>query len=287
MPNLSHTRFIVVFVPMLLLTACAGVTRVPLDKDASSKLTNVESRIMIPADEIIVRAKASNISAAMGGGLIPALIDASVTKSRQTELEKIATPFYDKTDSIDFRTVFSDAFKANINDQKSLPAMNLSVSTRGFSKSALDEKKTKLSAGEGFMGMRIWYEFTSDLRSIIVAADTWLVTNDKADYKYKNTFVYLSKPVEEANPLGAWAQDNGKTLAETFAESAKQIAVMLKQDLEAPTNEILFASLAKQEKTKVVVPTYPLLGGDGYLLEQSDQRKTVRLESGIVYSVPK
>ncbi len=287
MPKLLNIRLIVVFASMLLLTACAGVTRIPLDKGTSANLTKVDSRIMIPADEIIVRAKASNISAAMGGGLIPALIDGAITKSRQTELEKIANPFYEKVDSIDFRTVFSDTFKLNISDQTSLPAVNLSVSTRGFSKSALAEKKAKLPAGEGFMGVRIWYEFTSDLRSILVAADTWLVTNDKADYTYKNSFVYLSKPVDEANPLGAWSDNNGKALNDVFAESGKQIAMMLKQDLEAPTNEVIFASLAKQEKTKVIVPTYPLLGGDGYLLEQSDQRKIVRLESGIVYSVPK
>ena len=81
----------------VLLSGCAGVNRVALNK-APQK---TETRLIIPSDEIIVRSEPSNISAAMGGGLIPALIDASITASRQTKLEEVSNPFYTETSDID------------------------------------------------------------------------------------------------------------------------------------------------------------------------------------------
>lgn len=284
--HITKIRFFTVLLSLGLLTGCV-TTRVPLDKETSAKITSVETRLIIPADEIIVRANPSNLAAASGGGLLFALIDSAVSKSRQTELEAIANPFYDKVDSIDFRTLFSDAFIATISDQKSLQGLTTSVSTRGLSKVALDAKRAKLNPGEAFLGLRIRYEFTLDLRSVIVVADTGLVTKDKPDFTYKNSLLYLSKPMEGANPLDAWSANNGQALVEALTEGAKEIARMLKRDLDAPSNELIFAEFSKQAKSRVEIPTYPILSSNGFLVEENTLRKTVRAESGALYSVPK
>lgn len=297
MNNLLRPRLMAVFFCLSLLTACAGVSRVPLNKDASAKITSVDSKIMIPADEIIVRAKPSNISGALGGGLIPALIDASVTKSRQTALEVIANPFYEKTDAIDFRALFTETFKTSIGNQQLLPNLSVSVSSRGFSNTAKDEKLAELKPGKAFLGIRVWYEFTPDMRSVIVIANTLMLAGGTTEPVYTNSFLYTSNPIE-GDPLVAWSENQGKALAEAFAESAKQVAYMLKQDLEAPSNEIIAANNAKQAKVKATIPFYgPFLRApngslvplstDGFLVEESDHRKIVRAEGGAIYSVPK
>lgn len=268
-----------------LLAGCAGVTRVPLDKNVSANFNQVNTQISIPADELIVRAKPSNVSAALGGGLIPALIDASVTSSRQTELEVIANPFYEKTDALDFRSLFSESFKTAFNDQSLLPKLHFSVSSKGISKTALEERKAKLTPGEAFMGMRIWYEFTPDTRSVVVGAGTVIVTAGGTDQSYKNAFMYISKPIEGEQPLSAWAENDGQALSQVFAESAQEIARMLKQDLEAPSNEELFASLASNEKIKYTIPSFMPIPVKGFIVEQTDQRKIFRAESGELFSI--
>jgi hypothetical protein len=287
MPFPSYIRTTALLLALGLLAGCAGVTRVPLDKNASAKFNRVESDILIPADELIVRAKPSNLTGALGGGLIPALIDASVTSSRQTELEVVANPFYEKTDALDFRSLFSESFKASFNDQTSLPNLNISVSSRGLSKTAVEERRAKLKPDEAFMGMRIWYEFTPDTRSVVVGAGTLIAAPGGAENSYKNSFIYISKPLESAHPLEAWAENDGKALAAVFTESAKEIAHMLKQDLQAPDNEALFASLAQQEKIKFTIPSFMPVTISGFLTEQTEQRKIIRAESGELFSVSK
>lgn len=287
MPNSNYSHLIAALFFMLFLTGCAGVTRVPLDKDATAGVQNIDSKLLITADEIIVRAQPSNISLAMGGGLIPALIDASVTKSRQTALEAIATPFYEKADDIDFRTVFSDSFKAVMANQKALPPMHISVSTRGLSFTALDEKRAQLAAEEAYFGLRIRYEFTPDLRSIIVTADTMLIAKPKQEPLYKNSFLYISDAVDAADPLSAWAENNGKALSETFAKGATEIAHMLLHDLSSPPNEQLFASMEQQPKIKTTIPFFMPIPVNGFLVEEKDKRQIIRGQNGALYSVAK
>lgn len=287
MQAIPRISSIILLISIGLLTGCAGVTRVPLDKNVSASLTRVDSNLLIPADELIVRAKPSNITAAMGGGLIPALIDASITSSRQTELEAIANPFYEQTDSLDFRTLFGNSFKASLAEQSTLPNLNISVSSRGLSKTTLEEIKSKLSPGEAYLGLRIWYEFTADTRTVIVAAGTQMAIGGKPDSVYKNTFFYTSKPMPGDNPLAAWSEDHAKAVADVFTESAKEIATMLREDLDAPPNEALFASLASNEKVKVTIPTFIPMVVNGYLVDQNEQRKIIRSESGELFSAPK
>lgn len=281
-----------------MLTGCAGVSRVPLDKTIAVKLTTTEGKISIPTDEVIVRAKPSNVSAFTGGGLIGALIDASVTKSRQSEMEKLTLPFYEQVDGVDFRTLFSEQFSRALDVKSHLPNLAMKVSTVGISKTELEERRTKLKPGEAFLGMRIFYEFTPDLRSLIVVANSQLVTAQGDAPIYANSFIYNSASVSPNASLDDWAKDQGKMLAEVFKESGTEIAKMLKLDLEAPANEVLTNNRAKQEKTKVQVPYFaPFvlsptgamipLSGEGVVESSTESRKIVRAESGALFSVQK
>lgn len=269
-----------------LLAGCAGTTRVPLNQEASARLSRVDSVVLIPADEIIVRAKPSSVSLALGGGLIPALIDASITSSRQTELEAIANPFYAGAENIEFRTLFNDSFKGMIQEQKLLPNLNVTVSTTGLSRTALESRRTSLKPGEAFLGLRIWYEFTPDTRSVLVSAGSVLVTADSKDPIFKNTYLYVSQPIEGPNPLTAWADNQGQALAAVFAESGKAIGRLLEQDLAGPNNETLFASLAEQEKVKFTMPTFMPITISGFVVEKTAERRIIRAASGELLSVP-
>lgn len=281
---------------LVFLAGCAGVTRVPLEKTASAKLTSVEAKAGIPADEIIVRAAPSKVSMVTGGGLIPALIDASITSSRQTALEKVSGKFYEQVETHDFRSLFGDTFKASLGNPSVLPNLNVQVSSRGISRGEIDERRKMLKAGEAFLGVRLWYEFTTDARSLLVAANVQLIERDKTEPIYTNSFLYTSAAVADSEPLEGWARNQGAALAAAYRESGKEIAHMLKMDIEGPSNEALTAENAKRTKAKVHIPFYGpflmapngalmALSTEGFLIEKKDQRQIVRSEGGALYSV--
>lgn len=281
---------------LVMLTGCAGTSRVPLDREVSAKLTRVEAKAGIPADEIIVRATPSNVSMATGGGLIPALIDASISRSRQSALEKASAKFYQQIESHDFRALFGDGFSAALGNPSALPNMSLLVSNRGISKSEINERREALKPGEAFLGLRIWYEFTSDTQSLLVAANVQLIAPDKAEPIYSNSLLYVSPPTLASDPLNAWAKNQGAALATAYRESGREIAHMLKMDLEGASNETLKAN--NLEKTKIHIPfngpfllaangALVPLSTEGFLVEKNEQRQIVRAEGGALYSVAK
>ena len=144
--------------------------------------------------------------------------------------------------------------------------------------------------------MRIWYEFTSDGRSLLVAANVQLIGPEKPEPVYSNSFMYTSAPVAESEPLAAWAREQGSALAAAYREGGKEIAYMLKMDIEGSSNEALAAENAKRPRAKVHIPFYgPFLmsangalvafSAEGFLVEKNDQRQIVRAEGGALYSV--
>lgn len=281
---------------IVLLTGCAGISRVPLDRAASANLTRVEGKAGIPADEIIVRAAPSNVSMATGGGLIPALIDASISGSRQSALEKASAKFYEQTESHDFRGLFGETFTSSLGNPSALPNLKLFVSSRGISQGEIDERRKTLKPGEAFLGLRVWYEFTTDARSLLVAANVQLIAPDKTVPVYTNSFLYTSAPIGDSEPLEGWAKDRGAALATAYRESGKEIAYMLKMDIEGPPNEALTAENAKKPRAKVHIPFYgPYLMApngalvplttEGFIVEKNDLRQIVRAEGGALYSV--
>lgn len=283
---------------LALLTGCAGISRVPLDKSAAAKINATEGKLSITNDEIIVRAQPSNIAGYTGGGLIPALIDASVSRSRQSALEKLTLPFYEQVDGVDFRTLFSEQFSRTFDAKSLLPNLALNVSTVGISKTEIEERRAKLKAGEAFLGVRVFYEFTPDLRSLIVVANPQVITAQGDTPVYTNSLIYNSAPVADSSPLEAWSKDQGKALAEIFKESGAEIAKMLQMDLDAPSNEILASNRAKQGKVKVQIPFFtPFimspngalipLTAEGVIESSTESRKIVRAEGGALFSVQK
>lgn len=296
MRNQSRLLFIGGIFIVAFLTGCAGVSRVPLDKSAVARVSFVEAKLGIPTDEIIVRSEPSKVSAVTGGGAIPALIDANISRTRQAALGKITDSFYEQIESHDFRSTFGEALKKTLGDQSSLPDLRLLVSSRGISKAEIDERRKALKAGEAFLGVRVWYELSLDARSLVVVANAQLIAPNKADLAYANSFIYASTPITDANPLEAWGRSQGSALAAAYLESAKEIGYMMKMDMAGASNEVLSAENTKRPKAKVQIPFFaPFLlasnGGlvpfsaDGFLVEKSDRRQIVRVAGGALYSI--
>ena len=267
------------------LSACTTMSRTPLPPQAAAGITSVNTKLSIPGDEVIVRAQASNISASMGYGLIPALIEGSINASKQNALETLSSRFYAKQ-HVDFREVFSQSFNAGIQQQNTLPKLQFAAASTGLSKSILADYKAKLTPEGAFLGVRIWYEFSSDLTQILVLANAQLINKQAQEPVYKNELVYVSASIGTANPLEAWALNNGEALSKAFAESGTELARLLQQDLAAPDNESVFRNLAQNEPAKFLFPGAMPIFIEGHIAEKTEQRKIIRAKTGALYSTP-
>lgn len=70
----------------LSLGACAGSFHKPLTAENKQRIESVDVRMVIPQESFMVSARAPGVSMVTGGGLIGAIIDSSIQKSRQTEM---------------------------------------------------------------------------------------------------------------------------------------------------------------------------------------------------------
>lgn len=301
MISINNTRLALLILALSILSGCGGLNRIALKKDANLP-QKTEARLIIPADEIIVRSKPSNISAALGGGLIPALIDASITASRQTELEKISTPFYNETVGINIRELFAEEFKPIFNSQKSLPNTNLLITNRAISKNTMAKLQSNLNATESLMAIRIWYEFSSDAKNVIVIAGVYMAEPLKKEPAYRNILFYLSKPADilnEESPLSYWSKNKGERLKKVYADSASILAKLLIDDLEAPSNKAIKSASSEKKEAKISIPYFNQqflftpsngivrLSESGFVLEEDDSKKILRGKSGAIYWIEK
>src|SRR5215472_17933947 len=70
-----------------VLSGCAGQRFVPMQDAATSRIKSTEVIVVLPQQEIKTEITQSNVAQATGGGLIPALIDLAVNKSRADDAE--------------------------------------------------------------------------------------------------------------------------------------------------------------------------------------------------------
>src|SRR5215472_12230104 len=70
-----------------VLSGCAGQRIVPMQDAAASRIKSTDVIVVLPQQEIKTEITQSNVAQATGGGLIPALIDLAVNKSRADDAE--------------------------------------------------------------------------------------------------------------------------------------------------------------------------------------------------------
>lgn len=101
--RIAHSRRVLLAAACLFMAACAPMHHKALSPEAKSRIRDVHVQVVVPQETFIFSATAPGVSAAMGGGLIPALIDASIQKSRQEEMRAQVQPVLDQLLDADFR----------------------------------------------------------------------------------------------------------------------------------------------------------------------------------------
>lgn len=266
------------------LAGCAAPTRIPLDPATRDKLAQVNVVHTVAQDEIVVRAPSAGASAALGGGLIGAIIDSKVGESRQNALQSTLAPFYASVDNFNYRSLFAGSLDSSLRDEKALRFGAIEHSTQNLLRTEVEAQRKALPAGQGLMFGSTSYTFSPDFSRLSVATQVELSQSGKDDPAFKNVYFYQSAPVGAggASSLALWAENDGARYREAARESVAQILKMLRMDLAAGAGDT--AAGPKLALTAFGTPVNVAVNGPA--LEQQPNRAIVRHTDGSLYSLP-
>ncbi len=269
------------------LVGCAAPAYIPLSQENAKKIQTVDVRSMVIQDEVIARADPSNVSASLGGGLIPALVDASVTAGRQEKLQTAMESFYESIEDYDFRAVYWPQLTKQLREQYPLKVKTIVTTPRGINYREEQKFGTTLEENQAQMIMATTYYLSSDLRTLNVSTYVNLWMKGGMQPSYKNTMIYQSSVVGSGaeQSAKAWAQDGGKPFMEKLSEGIRETLAMLSIDMK---NNAPVAATA--EKVTVKYNYGEARSADnsnikGTVVEKHGNRIILRSDAGQLYSV--
>ena len=282
------------FLPILavfMASGCANMrTYVPLDNNIQNQKLTVSVRSVITQDEIIVTAENPGASAAVGGGLIGAVIDSAIASERQLKIQDTIEPFYSSIDDVDFRAIFKGMLEKTLLKIPSLKVAEVVVTPKILNNNDRNELVTSMPTTQGLMHITTKYSFSSDYRKIMLASliDLWQGGNTEKP-AYSNNFYYISNPVpmDSENTINAWSLNNGERYKAAINEAAVEVASMLRIDL----NNMVKTDTGSPEKTDLMPGEPQLFFGfpiktSGELVRSESNRVVVRNEDGRLVSMP-
>ncbi len=269
----------------LLLSACGTMNaRIALEPTVKQKINEVKVLSILPQDEVIVRAESFGASAALGGGLIAALIDSKVAEGRQATLQETLSPFYRAVDNFDFRSLYQPELAEALANNKTMKFAPLEHTTLIPLTKDAATRVAALKPGAGLLDIYTRYNFTSDFSRLNVTAYVEMRTPDSSTPVFKNILYYQSNSTGAGgtDSIKAWSDNMGYQYRATLAEATKSIIQMLELDLadgkaDKPNAEkVTLEKVEGPAKIKVA----------GSLLAQSGGRKVLRDAQGNIYSLP-
>ncbi|MFZ6760826.1 hypothetical protein ACO0K9_26765 [Undibacterium sp. Ji50W] len=270
----------------LMLTACGSMpTRIALEPATKQNLVEVKVLSVLPQDEVIVRAETFGASAALGGGLIGAMIDSKVAEGRQNTMQDVLAPFYQSVDDYDFRTGFERNLGAALANGATLKFAPLERTAMPMLPKDLVARVAAVKVGNGHLTIVTKYAFTSDFSRLNVTAYAEMKMPGLEKPIYLNTFVYQSKATGTggADSIKSWSDNKGTTYRATMDEASRELIAMLQIDLAANATDPLDAAKATLEKVDGTIK----LPVSGVVLATNGERKILRNTAGNIYSLVK
>ncbi len=276
-------RNVIFVIPLILfLAGCQTVPRhVPLDskKAASIKLVHVVS--MVVQDEIIARSKPSYVTVALGGGLLGAAIDSSITESRMREIYAVLEPAYESFDDVDLREIFWPQLRDFLNHRARLNISNIKTTPRLITDSERHELMANMKE-DTYLETYTRYSFDPDLRTFNIITGTYMASKNQEQAAYRNTITYQSPIVGNGmqHSMDLWTENNGERFRQAMAEGISETIRQIEIDLGRET-----ISPSKQTMTLTYNTGTDIIGRTGKVMIANDKRIILREKDGTLVSL--
>jgi len=277
-------RKLVILAPLILFIAgCQTAPRhIPLDAKKSANIKLVQVVSMITQDEIIARSKPSYVAVAVGGGLLAAAVDSSITKSRMSELYNILEPAYASFDDVDMRAIFWPQLQEFMTQRARLLTEN--VTTTPWLITPGERAETMATMKEdAYLEMYTSYFFDPDLRTFNVITNTLMFSKNVEAATYRNTIAYQSPVIGSGmqDSMDKWTANNGELFRNALSQAADETIRQLEFDLGRQT-----VTPSKKPITLAYNTGTETIGRTGNILAQDDNRVILREKDGTLISLP-
>ena len=226
----------------LLLGACASVPmRTNLTPEQRSRISDLDARIIVVQDEVIVDVKASSNSAAgAAGGLIGAIIvstiDSKVTNNRVNESQATLGPFYAAIEDVDYRKQFTEAISAGLSAYP-IKVGSFTATPRALTNSALKQMRKQLRPGQALLIVSPHYTLSSDFRSFDAESVITIWFDDDTERPLQRGILhYQSAPVGPGGKesIALWSAQDAAQFRQVLRESIDETLRMAMLDVDTP-----------------------------------------------------
>jgi len=234
---MNRLRLVATFLTALLLGACAAPMRSSLTSEQRSKISELTAYVVVVQDEVIAAVQPSNVSAALGGGLLGAIIDSKVTNGRVNESQLALGPFYAAIEDVDYRKEFNEAMQRGLSAYP-IRVGKFTTTPRALSNAKLLEMRNELRPGQALLVIVPRYTLSMDFRSFDSESvvTIWLRPDASTSNmpSQRGVLHYQSAPVGPGGKesLSAWGAQNAAAFREAMRESIVETGRMVMLDIE-------------------------------------------------------
>jgi hypothetical protein len=257
----------------LLLAACAP-THKALTPEAQGRIHDVHVQVVLPQESFTFTASSPGVATALGGGLIPALIDAGVQKSRQQTLHAQAQPLMDQLLDVDFRTEARAVLAQAVAD---FPLKIARTEVLALMPTAKEQEQ--IVAGEpargAYLCVVMQYDLDLEARRLVTRSSVKLWQQGQKDPAFVGAAIYEGTPLprEDAAVPAAVRLQMQQAVAHTLRLTAL--------DIEHP------AAKGSGPKRSFAVPVAGRapVNLQGEVLAKDGGRTLMRTNDGVLFSV--
>ena len=232
-----------------VLLGCASPRIIPMTEGAASKIKSTEAILVLSQQEIAAEINPSGVAAAGGGGLLLALVDVAVNKSRAGDAEAAIAPIKNALLDYDFAKQLRVALEEEL---RRLAWINLqSLRTVSSPDAKKIDDAVAASAANAVLVIRMTYSLTSDFSLVkVTAAVTGYPKTEELSaiakrarpdanppLLYRNDFSVMNgmglPKSDRPTAAKAWAENNGKAARDALGKAAADLAKRIAADLES------------------------------------------------------
>lgn len=283
----------------LLLSGCATPNRVALTSPPPERMDGI---VGLRQQEIASDINRSNLTAAAGGGLLFALIDAGVNNSRAKKAESAASPVRDALIDYQPGEVLAAALREAFGPAEQRAFNQIEI------RQITDDKTTKQwiesTGSPALLFIDLGYRLLPGFEGATITATVSLHLKDpnagagvakagRPAGHYYNEFSSTRRlsnwtaGLQPAEAAKLWADEDGAPAREVLDATLRELAHMIVYDLAqpAPAGKAMYKPSPDQVKRGVRHPTMIQMTMMGHIERQADARVWVRLPAGELCAV--
>jgi hypothetical protein len=268
----------------LCLSACAPFHK-SLTAESRTKIREVDVRVVVAQETFMFTAQSPGVSAAMGGGLIPALIDAGIQQSRQKDLNAEIEAVVDPLLAYDFRAeakqalggVTGQPFPLKLGLVQVLPAMP--------TKAQHEARIAATRSGPAYMVLTLQYALEPGLGAFTTRTTATLWQDGAVEPSYRTAAIFQA-PLEggqRAEVIKRLTADDGLTMRTLMRDSVTETLRMVAIDIGSKS----VAAAEGPRKSFVINLRGTPSPVNGATLDDQPARVVVRDQIGALYSLRK